>query len=132
MRHTIIFFQKILHLLLNSSKKKIREWLERNKIYCRDDCLKPEFVEVIKKVAPEPICAVDELAAKHGHKALRTPTYHPELQPIETCWSVVKNHISKYCDFTMKKLIKQLDCGFKKVTQETCAKIVKKIKEMED
>ncbi len=24
---------------------------------------------------------------------MRTPPYHPELQPIETCWGVVKNHM---------------------------------------
>ncbi len=115
-----------------SSKKKIREWLELNKVYCREDCLKPELIEVLKKIAPEPIYAVDELAAASGHKILRTPPYHPELQPIETCWGVVKNHIAKNCDFTMKNLTKQLDDGFKKVTKETCTKIVKKIREFED
>jgi hypothetical protein len=31
------------------SKKKIKDWLEYNNIYCRDDCLKPELVEVLKK-----------------------------------------------------------------------------------
>lgn len=115
-----------------SSKKKIIEWLEQNNVSCRNDCLKPELVEVVKKKAPEPIYAVDELAADHGHKVLRTPPYHPELQPIETCWGVVKNHIAKHCDFTMQNLIKQLDGGFKKVTKETCTKIIKKIKEIED
>lgn len=114
------------------SKKRIREWLEQNKIYCRDDCLKPELVEVLKKVAPEPIYAIDELASAQGHKVLRTPQYHPELQPIETCWGVVKNHISKHCDFTMKNLIKQLENGFTKVTEKTCSKIVQKIRKMED
>jgi transposase len=63
---------------------------------------------------------------------LRTPPYHPELQPIETCWGVVKNNIAKHCDFTMKNLIKQLDDSFKKVTKETCAKIVQKIRKIED
>lgn len=115
-----------------SSKGKIREWLERNKVYCRDDCLKPELIEVLKKLAPEPIYAIDELAAEHGHKILRTPPYHPELQPIETCWGVVKNHIAKHCDFTMKNLIKQLDGGFEKVTKETCTKLVQKIRKIED
>lgn len=109
-----------------SSKKKIREWLELNKVYCREDCLKPELIEVLKKIATEPIYAVDELGAAYGHKILRTPPYHPELQPIETCWGVVANHIAKNCDFTMKNLTKQLDAGFKKVTRETCTKIVKK------
>jgi hypothetical protein len=54
------------------------------------------------------------------------------LQPIETCWGVVKNNIAKHCDFTMKNLIKQLDDCFKKVTKEKCAKIVQKIRKIED
>ena len=33
-----------------SSKKKIKEWLEQNKVYCRDDCLKPELVELLIKL----------------------------------------------------------------------------------
>ncbi len=115
-----------------SSKKKIKDWLEQNKIYCRDDCLKAELVEILKKITPEPIYAVDEIAASYGHKVLRTPPYHPELQPIETCWGVAKNHVARNCDFTVKNLIKQLDCGFNKVTAKTCAKIIAKVRKVED
>ena len=115
-----------------SSKKKIKEWLEQNKIYCRDDCLKPELVEILTKIASEPIYAIDEIAASFGHKVLRTPPYHPELQPIETCWGVAKNHIARNCDFTVKNLIKQLDGGFNKVTAKTCAKIIAKVRKIED
>ena len=115
-----------------SSKKKIKEWLERNKVYSRDDCLKPELVELLAKMAPEPVYAADEIALSSGHKVLRTPPYHPELQPIETCWGVVKNHVARNCDFTVKNLIKQLDCGFDEVTATTCEKIIKKVREKED
>jgi len=80
-----------------SSKKKIKEWLEQNKVYCRDDCLKAELIELLDKITPEPIYAIDEIAKSFGHKILRTPPYHPELQPIETCWGVVKNHIANIC-----------------------------------
>lgn len=115
-----------------SSKKNIKAWLEQNKIYCRDDCLKPELVEILTKLAPEPIYAVDGLAASFGHKILRTPPYHPELQPIETCWGVVKNHVGRNCDFTVKNLTKQLDSGFNKVTAKTCAGILTKVRKIED
>ena len=115
-----------------SSKKNIKAWLEQNKIYCRDDCLKSELVEILAKLAPEPIYAIDELAASFGHKVLRTPPYHPELQPIETCWGVVKNHVARNCDFTMKNLLKQLDSGFSKVTAKTCAGILTKVRRIED
>ncbi|VEN73178.1 transposase [Candidatus Desulfarcum epimagneticum] len=115
-----------------SSKKKIKEWLEKNKVYCRDDCLKAELIEILMKMAPEPIYAIDEIAISFGHKVLRTPPYHPELQPIEICWGLVKNYVARNCDFTMKNLIKQLDCGFNKVTATICDKIIKKIRKIEN
>ena len=114
------------------SKKKILDWLDQNKIYCRDDCLKPELVEILKKLAPEPLYAIDEIARSHGHEVIRTPPYHPELQPIETCWGIVKNHVARNCDFTMNNLIEQLDSGFDKVTAKTCAKIIAKVRKIED
>jgi transposase len=114
------------------SKKKIMGWLEKNKIYCRDDCLKPELVEILKKIATEPIYAIDEIARSKGHEVIRTPPYHPELQPIEICWGVVKNYVARNCDFTMKNLIEQLDSGFNKVTAKTCAKIIAKVRKIED
>lgn len=114
------------------SKKKIMEWLAQNKIYCRDDCLKPELVEILKKIAPEPIFAIDEIAKDCGHEVIRTPPYHPELQPIETCWGVVKNHIARNCDFTMNNLIEQLDVGFAKVSDKTFEKIEAKVRKIED
>ncbi len=115
-----------------SSKKKIVEWLENNKICCSRDCLKPELLEILKKMAPEPIYEINKVAQSYGHDVLRTPPYHPELQPIETCWGVVKNHVARNCDFTMNTLIEQLECGFKKVTAETCAKIIAKVRKIED
>ncbi len=89
-------------------------------------------MEILIKLAPEPIYAVDELAASFGHKVLRTPPYHPELQPIETCWGVVKNHVARNCDFTVKNLIKQLDRGFNRVTAKTCAGILTKVRKIEN
>jgi transposase len=114
------------------SKEKIKEWLVQNKIYCSDDCLKVELVESLKKFAPEPIYMIDEIARSHGHEVIRTPPYHPELQPIETCWGVVKNHVASKCDFTMDDLIKQLDSDFSKVTAETCSKIIAKVRKVEE
>ena len=115
-----------------SSKSKILEWLEDNKISCSSDSLKPELVEILKKIAPEPIYEIDEIAKSYGHKIIRTPPYHPELQPIEICWGVVKNHIARNCNFTMDNLIEQLDAGFEKVNEETCVKIIKKIRKVEE
>ncbi len=40
--------------------------------------------------------------------------------------------MAKHCDFTMKNLILQPEDGFRKVTKETCRKIIQKIKKTED
>ncbi|MDR4505470.1 MAG: hypothetical protein MRK01_11890 [Candidatus Scalindua sp.] len=90
------------------------------------------MVEIIKKLAPEPTYVINEIARKHGYEVMRTPPYHPELQPKETCWGVVKNHIAGNCNFTMKNLIDQLENGFERVTSKTCVKIIAKVIKTED
>ena len=107
-------------------------WLESNNILCNPDCIKEELIEILNKLVPEPTYLIDELAKKHGHEVIRTPPYHPELQPIEICWGVVKNEIGRNCDFTMKNLEVQLEKAFDKVTNKTCGKIIKKIRDVED
>jgi transposase len=87
------------------SKERIRSWLESNKIVCKDDCLKVELVEILKKIAPEPTYETDVIARRQGHDIVRTPPYHPELQPIEICWGVLKNEVARHCDFTMTHLM---------------------------
>jgi transposase len=116
----------------NCKKDRIRAWLEQNNVPLKEDCLKVEMVEVLNKISPTPTYAIDEIAAEHGHMILRTPPYHPELQPIETCWAVVKNQIARTCDFTMANLLSQLERSFDSVTGKTCAGVIKNVREIED
>jgi hypothetical protein len=81
---------------------------------------------------PEPIYEIDVIAHQQGHEVTRTPPYHPELQPIEKCWGVVKNEVARHCDFTMDNLRAQLEAAFEKVTATTCQKIIKKIRSVEN
>lgn len=113
-------------------KDRIRSWLEQNNIPLREDCLKVEMIEILRKIAPSPTYALDVIAEEHGHEILRTPPYHPELQPIETCWAVVKNQIGRTCDFTMANLVTQLERAFGGVTGKTCSGLIRKIREVED
>lgn len=115
-----------------SKKAEIRSWLAKNKIPLRDDCLKAEMIELLDKFAPPPVYAIDDIAAKQGHEILRTPPYHPELQPIETCWAVLKNKIARTCDFTMANLLVQLENAFGDVTAKTCSGLIQKVRKVED
>jgi hypothetical protein len=107
-------------------------WLIKNRIPVRNDCLKVELIEILEKVAPAPTYALDELASEQGHEILRTPPYHPELQLIETCWAVVKNQIARKSKFTMAHFLEQLDDAFASVTPETCSRLIKKVRGVED
>ena len=113
------------------SKTRIQDWLASNKISCSADCLRAELVEILNKMAPEPTYVIDEMARQKGHEVVRTPPYHPELQPIEICWGVLKNEIARHCDFTMKSLEIQLEKAFDKVTANTCRKIIKRVRNVE-
>ena len=73
------------------------------------------------------------LLINRGHQVLRTPPYHPELQPIRRhVGGIVKNEIARNCDFTMNNLIQQLKNAFGKVTAKTCTGLINKTRDVED
>jgi transposase len=115
-----------------SSKENIQKWLGDNKISYSSDCLKAELIDMLLKIVPAPTYAIDEIAKQYGHEVIRTPPYHPELQPIEICWGVLKNEVGRHCDFSVSNLQTQLELAFQKVTTHTCAEIIKKTKKIED
>lgn len=43
---------------------------------------------------PAKVFQVDKLLAENGHVAVRLPAYHPELNPIENIWAIVKNYVA--------------------------------------
>jgi len=113
-------------------KEALRDWLEKNNIPWTTDMLKPELYELCKRLAPIPEYKLDQIAEAAGHSILRTPQYHPELQPIETCWGVVKNYMAAHCDFTMKNFREQLPAAFTKVTTRTCKSLIAKVVKQEE
>lgn len=115
-----------------STKEELRAWLTRNGHAWHENMLKSELLGKCVRFAPQPELRLDRLAAAKGITILRTPPYHPELQPIERCWAVVKNHMADNCDFTMPGMRERLPEAIAKVTTITCRKIVGKIREQED
>lgn len=114
------------------SVSKLREWLTHNEIPWEKDMLKAELFDLCSRFAPKPEYLLDRMASDRGHSILRTPPYHPELQPIETCWAVVKNHVANYNDCTMESVRRLLEEGFEKVTMRTLRRIFKEVKKQED
>lgn len=117
---------------VSTTKEELQQWLTRNNYCWQEDMLKSELLEICRRWAPRPELRLDRLAAAKGLTILRTPPYHPELQPIETCWAVVKNYMANNCDFTMKGLRERLPKALSKITPDTCQDIMAKIIEKED
>ncbi len=124
-------FEDVLIPSKSSKKDQLRNWLTHNGYPWREDMLKSELFELCSRLAPAAEYKLDRLVAEHGISILRTPPYHPELQPIETCWAIVKNYMADNCDFSMAGLWKRLPEAFSKVTADTCKEIISKVFEQE-
>ncbi len=110
----------------DARKEKLWKWLDDNGIPWGKDLLKAELYALCKSHKPEPEYKIDKIAAAAGHSILRTPQYHPELQPIEMCWGVVKNYMADHCDFTLQKFRDNLPLAFSQVTSKTCQELIAK------
>jgi len=116
----------------NARKENLRKWLDDKRIPWGEDLLKAELYALCKLFEPKPEYKIDKIAEAAGHSILRTPQYHPELQPIETCWGVVKNYMAKHCDFTLRQFQDNLPSAFSQVTSQTCKKLIAKMVIEED
>lgn len=116
-----------------TSKLELQQWLQANSPEKYDDSLlKIELYKKCRELSPPPKFALDLIAEEQGHQIIRTPQYHPELQPIETCWGVVKNYCAQRCDYTMGKLKLHLEDGFKQLEAKSFREIMKKMREEEN
>ena len=104
----------------------------KNSTKLANSLLRIELYEKCKELSPPAKFALDVIAEEQGHQIIRTPQYHPELQPIEICWGIVKNYCAQRCDYTMKKLKIHLEDGFKEVNPGNISKVMKKMREEED
>lgn len=110
----------------NARKKYLCSWLDDKGIPWGEDMLRAELYALCKLFEPKPDYKIDKIAQAAGHSILRTPQYHPELQPIEMCWGVMKNYMAKHCDFTLANFRENLPLAFSQVTRETCEKLIAK------
>jgi transposase len=117
-----------------SKKAELRQWLERQGIAFEDWLLKPALYEMCRQHAPSPEYVLDKLASQFECDILRTPQYHPELQPIEQVWGIVKSHIAatQTGDFSMQSLQERLPAAFAKVTPAICQRIFRHIRQEEE
>jgi len=128
-----VYLDGMFYPTTSSKKAELRSWLQPHHPEAYDDSLlKAELVALCRQGCPKPDYELDRIAAAAGHQILRTPQYHPELQPIEACGGVVKNHGAAKCDYPLAGLRTHLEAGFGKVTPETCQAAIANMRREED
>jgi len=117
-----------------SKKAELQQWLSERNIPFEEWLLKPALYDLCRQHASPPTYVIDELAATFSCEILRTPQYHPELQPIEHVWGIVKSDIAstQTGHYTMSSLQERLLPAFQKVTSETCQRIFAHVRQEEE
>jgi len=124
--------------LLSSKKVVLQQWLHSNNIFFDNDFIRPQLIDLVNQNRPpkvfkiDHILEMDSLYKDRNIEILRTPQYHPELQPIEKCWGVMKQYMAQHCDFTLKGLRNNLETAWTKITSDTLEGILKKVADWED
>lgn len=94
--HPIIIQFKIGHQILIQKKQQMIDWLKLRNIEHSSNMLKPQLYELILKNKARFVeYKIDEILRQHGHTVLRLPPYHPQFNPIENIWGIVKNYVAK-------------------------------------
>lgn len=128
-----VYVDGVFYPTTSTKKTELQSWLQQNHpTMYQEAMIKAELLAVCRQLCPKPAYALDRIAEAAGHQILRTPQYHPELQPIENCWAVVKNHCAAKCDYTMAGLRAHLEDGFEKVTPATCCAAIADMRSEED
>jgi len=115
-----------------SRQEPLCAWLPRHALPWTPDMVKPARYERCKKFAPAPTLRLDHVAEAAGHSMLRPPQSHPALQPIETCWGIVKNPMADQGDFTTRNFHHQWPMALSKVKPSTCSKLIATVVEQEE
>ncbi len=75
-------------------KAEAVQWLLSHKVQVDPSMKKCESMQLVQQRKPQfPTYAIDQLAERNGHRALRLPPYHCEFNPIELIWSQVKGYV---------------------------------------
>jgi transposase len=81
-------------------KDKILDWFYRNNVMLPIDNERGKLptvktlLQAVKDMHIQPQFACYKISTKYRYRVLFTPPYHPEVQPIEKVWAIVKNPIA--------------------------------------
>jgi len=95
---------------------------------------KAELYDRIKMHKPQyETFAIDCLLADHGHTVIRLPPYHPDLNPTEKIWGIVKTGIAAInVTFKLRDVQQLAEQNFVAVTMEEWAAVCGHVEDVEE
>ncbi len=114
-------------------KSALQNWLTQKQVLWEEYWLKPQLIEQVNaSIDKTPI--VQKIAEQKKHKVLLLPVHHPELNPIETLWAIVKNECGKLLrqGTQFKQVREHLETAFNHITPETCHGLYDKVQRKEE
>ena len=106
-------------------KEDIQAWLTKNKITFEASMLKAELLEIAGRHRLDPVYETDVLAKAQGHRVLRLPVRHCELNPIELIQAQLKGYVARNNNTFKLADVKKLVLQAKEtITREDWAKAV--------
>lgn len=114
----------------SATKLELVNWLVDNNIAHSSSMLKIELYDIVRQNKTSPQHQIDDLIRSAGHEVLRLPPYHPDLNPIENIWGIVKSRVSgRNTTFKLDDVKKIAEEEFAKITVEewkkTCDKVIR-------
>ena len=113
-------------------KDDIQLWLTERGITYNPASSRPELLQLVRQNKPAPKYVVDDVIHQHGHDVIRLPPGHPELNPIELIWGLMKQRVrSALTRFTITELKADLEAARQYITREHWSKAVEHTKSIE-
>jgi len=121
------------HPTSNARKGVMLLWFDKHGIPYSSNMTKAELYDLIKVHKPQyETFAIDRLLADHGHTVFRLSPYHPDLNPIEQIWGIVKARIAaKNVTFKLQDVQQLAEQNFAAVTVEEWAAVCRHCKAVE-
>lgn len=118
----------------NSNKLDMQTWLNAKNIHFEPSYKKPELYDlIIKNKENFRKYKVDELLKEHGFAVLRLPPYHPDLNPIENIWGIVKNDVaSRNINQNYTSIMSILNEAFDRVNKDVWFNTCQHVEKIED
>ncbi|KAE8740517.1 hypothetical protein FOCC_FOCC013962 [Frankliniella occidentalis] len=119
-----------------SKKSVLLEWLWGHDVNPNPNLTNAALYQLILEKNPESQkqYIVDEMASAAGHKVLRLPSYHCELNPIEHVWGDIKQYIglNNTQEYKMEEMRLLIDEAFELITDDRWKRHVDNIIKVED